>query len=43
MDNCPVCERDDCDGKCPNCGEDELEAGCGSRCYYCGYYEDSPE
>ena len=25
------------DGRCPNCGEDELEGGTGSRCYYCGH------
>jgi hypothetical protein len=28
------------DGRCPNCDEDELEAGPGSRCYYCGWPDD---
>ena len=23
------------DGRCPECGEDEMEGG---RCYYCGYH-----
>lgn len=33
---CPECEDPYCDGRCPNCGEDELASGCGSQCYYCG-------
>lgn len=31
------------DGRCPNCGEDEMD---GARCYYCGFHEyscDFPE
>jgi hypothetical protein len=24
-------------GRCPHCGEDELEGGPGSRCMYCGH------
>lgn len=24
------------DGRCPNCGEDEMD---GARCYYCGFHE----
>lgn len=26
----------DCGGRCPNCGEDEMD---GARCYYCGHHE----
>lgn len=25
----------DDDGRCPNCGEDEMD---GARCYYCGFH-----
>lgn len=24
------------DGRCPNCGEDEVD---GARCYYCGWHD----
>lgn len=24
------------DGRCPNCGEDEMD---GARCYYCGFHD----
>lgn len=24
------------DGRCPNCGEDEID---GARCYYCGWHD----
>ncbi|WP_158010592.1 hypothetical protein [Tardibacter chloracetimidivorans] len=27
-------ERDD--GRCPECGEDEMD---GARCYYCGFHD----
>lgn len=28
------------DGRCPNCGEDEMYTG---RCYYCGWPKDDDE
>jgi len=24
------------EGRCPNCGEDEMDGG---RCYYCGFHD----
>lgn len=35
-------DEDPADGRCPECGEDEMDGG---RCHYCGYkaYRDDSE